>query len=166
MLDSLVQQFAGGSAGTMTNSELHGGLDTLLGQAQPAHASGAIGEALQALGAGGFAQSVKSSAQQQAPNERGQIGSMLLRAIEHGGGSPNGVLGQLGIGTQNPQAMSHSDLGTLAGYVAQHHGGALAGLLGSGAAGGGRGSSESTVLHLLGQPMVQQVAMKLAQRLL
>src|SRR5579871_4616567 len=92
MLDSIVQQFAGGGAGTMTDSQLHGGLDALLGQAQPAHASGAIGEALQALGASGFSQSVQSSAQQQGPNERGLIGSMLLRAVEQGGGNPGGVL--------------------------------------------------------------------------
>jgi hypothetical protein len=149
----------------MGNSDLHGGLDTLLGQAQPAHASGAIGEALQALGAGGFAQSVQSSAQQQGPNERGQIGSMLLHAVEQGGGSPGRVLSQLGIGTQNPQAMSHEDLGGLAAYVGEHHGGTLANLLGSGA-GNTSGSTESTVLHLLGTPMVRQVGMSLAKRLL
>jgi hypothetical protein len=165
MLDSLVQQFAGGGAGTMSESELHSGLDTLLGQAQPTHASGAIGKALQALGTGGFAQSVQSSAQQQGSAERGLLGSTLLRAVEQGGGSPSSVLGQLGIGTQNPQAMNHGDLGALAGYVAKNHGGALANLLGAGAAGGG-GSTESTVLHLLGNPMVQQVGMNLARRFL
>jgi hypothetical protein len=164
MLDSLVQQFAGGGAGGMADSEVHSGLDALLGQAQPAHASGAIGEALQALGGSGFAQSVQSSAQHQGPNERGQIGSMLLRAVEQGGGSPGGILRQLGIGAQNPQAMSQNDLGSLAGYVAEKHGGALANLLGAGAAGGGGGSTESTVLHLLGTPMVRQVATNLARR--
>lgn len=165
MFDSVVQQFAGGGAGQMSDNELHGSLDTLLGQAAPTHVSGAIGEALQSLGAAGFAQSVQSSAQNQGPNERGQIGSMLLHAVEQGGGSPGGVLGQLGIGAKDPQAMSHGDLGALAGYVAENHGGALANLLGNGAAGGG-GSMESTALHLLGNPMVQQTAMNLARRFL
>jgi hypothetical protein len=91
---------------------------------------------------------------------------MLLHAVEQGGGSAGPVLSQLGIGTQNPQAMSHGDLGTLAGYVAENHGGALANMLGGGAAGSGGGSPESTVLHLLGTPMVRQVGMSLAKRLL
>jgi len=129
-------------------------------------ASGAISEALQALGKGGFAQSVQSSAQQQGPNERGQIGSMLLHAVEQGGGSPSGILSHLGIGAQNPQAMSHSDLGKLAGYVAENHGGAPANLLGNAAAGSGGGGTERTILHLLGTPFVQQSAMKLAQKFL
>lgn len=166
MLDGLIQQFAGGG-GNLGENELHSGLSALLGQASAGHASGAIGDALQALGAGGFAQSVQSSAQNQGPNERGQIASTLLQAVENGGGSSSGVLSQLGIGGQNPQGMSHNELGTLAGYVAQNHGGALAGLLGSGAAGGsGGGGMGSTVLHLLGTPMVQQTAMSLAKRFL
>ena len=165
MLDSVVKQFTGGGADTIANSELHSGLDTLLGQAQPAHASGAIGDALKVLGADGFAQSVQSSAQQQGPNERGQIGSTLLHAVEQGGGSSGDVLSHLGIGTQNPGAMSQGDLGALAGYVAEHHGGALANLLG-GATGSGGGNAESAVLHLLGSPMVRQVGMGLAKRLL
>jgi hypothetical protein len=166
MLDSLVQQFAGGGTGNMAHGEIHSGLDALLSQAQPKKASGAISEALQALGKGGFAQSVQSSAQQQGPNERGQIGSMLLHAVEQGGGSPSGILSHLGIGAQNPQAMSHSDLGKLAGYVAENHGGALANLLGNAAAGSGGGGTERTILHLLGTPFVQQSAMKLAQKFL
>jgi hypothetical protein len=166
MLESVIQQFAGGGTGTMADNEIHSGLDTLLGQAQPAHASGAIGEALQALGADGVAQSVRSSAQQQGPEERGQLGSMLLHAVEQGGGDPGGVLSQLGVGTRDPKAMSHDDLGALAGYVAENHGGALANLLGNAAGSSGGGNTESTVLHLLGTPMVQQVAENLARRLL
>ncbi|HWE60432.1 MAG TPA: hypothetical protein VHB98_01850 [Chloroflexota bacterium] len=162
MFDSIVQQFSGGSGG-VANEALHGGLDTLLSQASSGHVSGAIGDVLQSLGAGGFAQSVQSAAQSQGPNERGQIGSMLLSAIEHGGGNPSGALGALGIGTQNPQQMSHGDLGALAGYVAQNHGSALAGLLGDGAAGGGPASA---ALHLLGTPIVQQTAEQLARRFL
>lgn len=168
MFDSIVQQFAGGDAGNVPQGDLHNGLDTLLGQASGEHASGAISDALKALGANGFAQSVQSSAQNQGPSERGQIGSVLLHAIEQGGGNPSSVLGKLGVGNKNPQSMSHSDLGALAGYVAQNHGGALANLLGHGAAGagGGGGGMESTVLHLLGNPMVQQTAMNLAKRYL
>ncbi len=166
MLDSLVQQFAGGGTGNMAHGELHSGLDALLGQAPPDKATGAISDALQALGKSGFAQSVQSSAQQQGPGERSQVGSMLLHAVEQGGGSPGGILSHLGIGTQNPQAMSDSDLGKLAGYVAENHGGVLANLLGKGAAGSGGGSTESTVLHLLGKPFVQQAAMNLARKFL
>lgn len=162
MFDSIVQQFTGGG---MAGDELHSGLSALLGQASPAHTTGAIGEALQALGAGGFGQSVQSAAQGQGPQERGQIGSTLMGAIEQGGGNMGGILSQLGIGTKNPQQMSHTDLGSLAGYAAQHHGGALAGILGQGAAGGGGGMG-GTVLHLLGTPMVQQTAMNLARRFL
>lgn len=165
MFESIAQQFAGGGAGSMPEGDLHNGLDSLLGQAQPGHASGAIGEALQSLGSAGFAQSVQSSAQQQGSGERGLIGSTLLHAVEQDGGNPAGVLGQLGIGSSNPQSMSHGDLGALAGYVAENHGGALANLLGNGAA-GGTGGTESTVLHMLGNPMVQQVATHLAQRFL
>jgi|GEM_PF-3291557 len=165
MFESIVQQFTGGGGSGMAGDELHSGLSTLLGQASPGHATGAISEALQALGAGGFGQSVQSAAQNQGPQGRGQIGSTLLGAIEQGGGNVGGILGQLGIGSQNPQQMSHTDLGSLANYTAQNHGGALAGILGQGAAGGGGGMG-GTVLHLLGTPMVQQTAMNLARRFL
>lgn len=167
MFDSIVQQFTGGGSG-MGADELHSGLSTLLGQASPGHATGAIGEALQALGAGGFGQSVQSAAQNQGPQERGQVGSTLLGAIEQGGGNPSSIFSSLGIGSQNTQTMSHTDLGSLAGYVAQNHGSALAGILGQGAAGAGSGGGgmAGTVLHLLGTPMVQQTAMNLARRFL
>ncbi|MDB5075931.1 MAG: hypothetical protein JWO42_2110, partial [Chloroflexi bacterium] len=146
MFDSIIQQFTGGG-GNVTDNALHSGLDTLLGQAAPNHASGAVNETLQSLGPSGFAQSVQDSAQNQGPQERGQIGSVLLNAIEHGGGNTSGVLSQLGIGSQNPQDMSHNELGSLAGYVAANHGGALASVLGTGAAGSGGGSLESSALH-------------------
>jgi hypothetical protein len=165
MLDTVIQQFAGGGAGNLESDALHGGLDSLLGQAQPDHASGAVGDALQALGSDGFAQSVQSAAQNQGPDERGQVGSMLMNTIEQDGGNPSAVLSQLGIGSQSPQDMSHEDLGALAGYVADNHAGTFANLLGNGAAGGG-GGMESTVMHLLGNPMVEQTGAKLAQRFL
>jgi hypothetical protein len=165
MFDSILKQFTGGG-GNVADSELHGGLSTLLSQAEPQHATGAVGDALQSLGAGGFAQSVQSAAENHGPNERGQIGSMLMQAISQGGGNPAGVLSKLGIGTQNASEMSSSDLGALAGHVAENHGGALASLLGGGAAGagGGGGGMESTVLHLLGNPMVKSTAMNLAKK--
>jgi hypothetical protein len=147
----------------MEDNELHGGLDALMGKAAPAQTSGAISEALHALGAGGFAQSVQSSAQNQGPNERGQIASLLLHAVEQGGGNKNQVLSGLGIGAQNSGTMSHTELGGLANYVAQNHAGALAGILGGSA---GSGSAGSTALHLLGNPMVQQTAMSLARKFL
>jgi hypothetical protein len=165
MFDSIIQQLSD-SGGNVSDSTLHGGLDTLLGQSAPHHTSGAVTEALQSLGAGGFAQSVQTSAQDQGPQERGQIGSVLLNAIEHGGGNKSGVLSQLGIGSQNPQEMSHEDLGKLAGYVAENHSEGLASVLGNGAAGRGGGSLESSALHLMGNPMVQQTAMNLARRFL
>jgi hypothetical protein len=163
MFDSVLQQFTGGGAGSMGSNELHQGLDALLGQSNGDQVSGAINDALGALGSQGFAHSVQTATQNHGPSERGQLGSLLLGAIEQGGGNPASVLGNLGIGTQNPQNMSHGDLGALAGYVAENHGGALAGLLGGGGSGGG---VMSDALHLLGNPMVQHTAENLAQRFL
>jgi hypothetical protein len=168
MLDGIIQQLAGGNVDNIPNDQLHNHLDSLLGAASQGHVAGAVSDALGNLGPDGFASSVASAAQGQGPNERGQLGSMLLHAIEQGGGNPGGVLGSLGIGAQNPQNMSHGDLGSLAGYVASNYGGALSGLLGSaaGGSGGGGNSMASDAMHLLGNPMVQQTALHLAQRFL
>ena len=167
MFESILKQFTGGDASNLSTDQLTGHLSSMLGQASQDHTSGAIGDALSSLGAGGFGQSVQDAAQNHGPEQRGQIGSMLMQAIQGGGGNPLSVLSQLGIGTTNPQDMSHQDLGALATHVAENHGGSLAGLLGGamgGSAGGSGGGLAGEALHLLGNPMVQQTAMNLAKR--
>jgi hypothetical protein len=115
---------------------------------------------LGALGASGFGQSVQQGAMNASSQQRNGLADMLLNAVSQGGGSPNGVLSSLGIGGQS---ISAPELGALAGHVAENHPGELAGLLGSqlGSGGGGGG-----MLSLLGNPMVRQIGMNLAKRML
>jgi hypothetical protein len=161
MLDTLIQQFAGGGAQTMEGQQLHGGVGQMLQAAPNEHASGAIGEALGLLGSQGFGQSVQQGAMNASPEQRNSMADMLLRAASRGGGSSTGVLSQLGIGGQQ---MSPEELGTLARHVGQNHPDALSSVLGSqlGSSGGGGGG----MLSLLGNPMVRQIGMSLAQRML
>lgn len=160
MLDGLLQQFAGGGAGSMAGEELHGNVGQLLQQAPNEHVTGAISQALGALGAGGFGKSVAEGAQNAAPAQRNGLADVLLRAVSQGGGSPNNVLSQLGIGGQS---MGASELGSLAEHVASNHPSALSGLLGNQLAGNSQGSG---LLAVLGNPVVRQVGMQLAQRML
>jgi hypothetical protein len=161
MLDSLIQQFAGGGAQTMEGQQLHGGVAQMLQEAPNEHGTGAIGEALSLLGGQGFGQSVRQGAANASPEQRNALADMLLRSVSRGGGSSTGVLSQLGIGGQQ---MSPEELGTLAQHVGNNHPDALASLLGNqlGSSGGGG----SSMLSLLGNPMVRQVGMSLAQRML
>ncbi|HEX6509681.1 MAG TPA: hypothetical protein VF221_18785 [Chloroflexota bacterium] len=160
MIDSLIQRFAGGEAQSLAGPELHGGVAQMLETAPNEHGSSAISEALGALGGSGFGQSVEQGTMNASPEQRNGLASMLLNAVSQGGGSPDSALSSLGIGGQN---MSPQELGALAQHVGENHPDALAGLLGNqlGSGGGGGG-----MLSLLGNPMVRQVGMSLAQKML
>lgn len=163
MLDGLVQQFAGGGVDQMAESELHGGVGQMLSAAPSEHGAGAIGEALSTLGGSGFGQSVAQGAATGSPEERSGLGGMFMSAISQGGGSPSNVLSQLGIGGGG-SGFNPSELGSLAQYVGDNHGGALSSVLGSQLGGGGGGAG--SMLKLLGNPMVRTVGMNLAKRLM
>lgn len=164
MLDGLIQQFAGGGGDQMEGEALHGGVAQMLSKAPNQHGVGAIGEAIASLGAGGFGQSVAQGAGNAGPEARGGLAGMLMGAISQGGGSPNNVLSSLGIGGGGTP-VGPSELGSLASYTAQHHPNELASVMGSqlGSGGGGAGGG---IMQVLGNPMVRQVGMNLAQRLL
>ena len=115
VLDSLIQQFAGGSANSLEGEALHGGVTQLLGSAPNEHKVGAIGEALGALGPAGFGQSVSQGAGSAGPEARGGLAGMLMSAISQGGGSPGNVLSSLGV-SAGGNSMGPSELGTLATY--------------------------------------------------
>src|SRR5581483_9297365 len=158
MMQDLLQQIAGG----MPAEQMHGHIDTMVQQAPPQHVQGAIEEALQALGPHGFGQSVTQAAQGMGPQQQQGLVGVLGQAIERGGGSLPGALGSLGLGTgATAGSYTPSGLGSLASYALQNHGGALSSVLGTQTKSGG-----STILRLLGNPMVQQVGMSLARRLL
>lgn len=159
MLDGLIQQFAGGSASSLEGQDLHGGVAQMLEGASNEHGSGAISEAVSALGGSGLQQSVQQGAAAAAPEQRSGLASMLMSAISQGGGSPQQVQSQLGIGGG---AMGPQELGTLARYVGENHPNALSQVMGNQLGNGGGGS----VLSVLGNPMVRQIGMNLAQRLL
>jgi len=163
MMQDILRQFAGGG-GDIPSEQLGGHVDTMLQQAPPEHVQGAFGEALQALGPQGFGQSIAQAAPHMNSQQQQGLVGMLGQAIEGGGGSLPGVLGSLGLGGGGGApagGYAPNQLGALGEYAAQNHGGALAGVLGAGAVGGGSG-----VMSMLGNPMVQQVGMNLARRLL
>jgi hypothetical protein len=164
MMQDILQQLAGGAHG-MLAEQMYGHVDALLRQAPPEHVHGAIGDALQALGPRGFGQSVAQAAQGMNPQRQQGLVGLLGQAIEGGGGSLPGVLGVLGLGGGGAGAPSGGyaphELGALAAYALENHGGALQSTLGQQASSGG-----SEVLKLLGSPTVQRVGMHLAQRLL
>jgi len=163
MLDGPIQQFAGQGANNLEGEALHGGVAQMLGSAPNEHGVGAIGEALGALGPGGFGQSVSQGAGNAAPEARSGLAGMLMGAISQGGGSPGGVLSSLGIGGGG-SSMGASELGTLASYAAETHPNELASVMGSQF--GGSGASNGGLMQVLGNPMVRQVGMSLAKRLL
>ena len=157
-MEGLVQQLLGGGAQSMNPADLHGTVGQLLEQAPNEHGIGAISAALESLGGGGFGQSVQQGAAQAGPAERNGLADTFFRAISQGGGSPSSVRSQLGIGGGS---LGPQDLGVLGQYVAGNHAGALADLLGNHLGSGGQGG----LLQLLGNPMVREVGMHLAKRL-
>jgi len=160
MMDNLIQQFAGGGAQSLEGPELHVGVAQMLETAPNEHGVGAITDALGRLGGSGFGQSVEQGSMNASAGQRNGLADMLLNAVSQGGGSPNGVLSSLGIGGQN---MSPQELGSLAQHVGDNHPNALAGLLGNQLGSGGSGGG---MLSLLGNPMVRQIGMSLAKKML
>lgn len=161
MLDSLVQQFAGGGANTMEGPQLHDNVGQMLSAAPEGHVTGAIGEALGALGGGGFGQSVQQGTANASQEQRNGVADMLLGAISQGGGSPENALSQVGA---SGGSLGPTELGNLAEHAFNNHPDALASVLGGQLNSGGGGSGG--ILGLLGSPIVRQVGMSLAGRLL
>ena len=168
-MQEILQQFAGGNP-SMAPDQMYGHIDSMLQQAPNEHVQGAIGEALQQMGPQGFGQSVTQAAQGMGPQQQEGLMGMLGQAIEGGGGSLPGALGALGLGGgagsgggggMQGANLGPSGLGALASYALQNHGGQLGSVLGNQTNSGGSGA-----LSLLGNPMVQQVGMNLARRLL
>lgn len=161
MMQEILQQFAGG-AQQMPPEQMYGHVDNMLQQAPQEHVQGAIGEALQALGPQGFGQSVASAAQGMGPQQQQGLIGVLGSAIEGGGGSLPGALSSLGLGGgSGGSGLAPQGIGALASYALQNHGGSLGSVLGNQTSSGGSG-----VMSLLGNPMVQQVGMNLARRLM
>ena len=161
MLDGLIQSMAGGGVEDLEGEALHGGVAQMMQQAPNEHGIGAFGDALQSMGAGGFGSSVAQGATQGSPQQRNDMANMLLGAVEQGGGNPSSVLSQLGIGGGGN--MGPNELGSLAQFVAANHGDALSGLMGNEF---GNGNSGGGVMSLLGNPMVRQIGMNLAKKML
>lgn len=161
-MQEILQQFVGG-AGQMPPQQMYGHLDQMIQQAPDAHVHGAIGEALQALGPQGFGQSVAGAAQGMNPQQQQGLVGLLGSAIEGGGGSLSGVLSSLGAGggAASSGGLAPSVIGDLASYALQHHPGPLGSTLGN-----ATNSNGSSILSLLGNPMVQRVGMNLAQHML
>lgn len=161
-MQDILQQFVGGGT-QMPAQQMYGHLDQMIQQAPDAHVHGAIGEALQALGPHEFGQSVAGAAQGMNPQQQQGLVGLLGNAIEGGGGSLPGALSSLGLGggAASGGGLAPSEIGQLASYALQHHGGSLGSTLGNASNANG-----SSILSLLGNPMVQRVGMNLAQRML
>jgi len=170
MLDSILQQFASGDSSGLPHEQAVSHVSRMLEQAPQEHALGALSDAVTGMDSGTFGNSVTSAAQNLGPEQRGQLGS-LLQSVMGGGGAGN------------PSDLSPQELGSLATQAHQTNPSGLVGMLGSalsggnlggmslgglGGAGGGGFStgSGSGLLSLLGNPMVRQVGMNLAQRML
>ena|SRR5438270_1805531 len=162
MIDGLLQSFAGGGVQDLEGEALHGGVAQMMQQAPNEHGIGAVGQALQSMGAGGFGSSVAQGAAHASPQQRGDLANMLLGAVSHGGGNPNNVLSQLGVGGSGG-SLNPNELGTLAEFVAGNHGGELSSVLGTQF---GNGNSGGGVMSVLGNPMVRQIGMNLAKKIL
>lgn len=159
MIDGLIQQFAGGGGNSLEGDLLHGGVTQMMEGANNEHGIGAISQALGSLGGGGLAQSVLQGSSHASPEQRNGLADMLLGAVSQGGGSPAGVLSQLGIGGQS---MGPAELSSLAQYVGDNHPSEFSSMLGNHVGNGGSGG----IMSLLGNPMVRQVGMNLAKRLI
>lgn len=159
-MENLAERFLAGEAESLAGQELHGSVGQMAQQAPNESVLGAVEGALGSMSSQGFGQSVTQAAEQMPPQQRNQLADTLLQAVSQGGGSPNNVLSQLGIGGSN---MGSGELGQLAAHVAENHPGALSSVLGNQINSSG-GSGE--FLQLLGNPMVRQIGMQLAQKML
>jgi hypothetical protein len=131
----------------------------MIQQAPNETVNSAVEDALGQLGPHGWGQSVAQAAQNVPPQQRNGLADVLMQAVSQGGGSPNNVLSQLGIGGSQ---LGPGELGQLASYVAGNHGNELASVLGNQL--NQQGSSGGGLLQLLGNPMVRQIGMQLAQK--
>jgi hypothetical protein len=124
----------------------------------------AVSGALGSMGPQGFGQSVQQAAQHAGPGGTGSLVNTLLSAVEQGGGSRNDVLSQFGGGGGS---LGPAELGQLATHVAENHPGVLTQLIGNELnSGGGSGGGGGGMMQLLGNPMVRQIGMQLAQKVL
>jgi hypothetical protein len=158
-MEQLLQSFSGGGSGGLEGQMLHEGVAQLLQQAPNEKGTSAISEALGALGAEGFGQSVAQGAAHTNPQQHSALASLLLQAVEQGGGNKQQAQRHLGSGG----AVGSAGLGNLAQFVAGNHGNALAGVLGSQLSGPQGGSG---LMSMLGSPMARQIGMSLAKKLL
>ncbi len=160
MLDSIVQQFLGGQAQNLDGDTLHQHVRHMAGNAPTPSVVGAVQGALGQMGPQGFGQSVHHASQGASQGQRNELGSILLHAIEQGGGNPKQALAKHNA---DPNSMQASGLAGLATQAAENNPQVLASLLGghisqNSSSGGGGG-----IMQLLGNPMVQQIGMHLAQ---
>jgi len=168
MLDSILQQFASGDSSSLPHEQAVSHVSNMLQQAPQEHALGALSDAVTGMDSGAFGSSVTSAAQNLGTEQRGQLGS-LLQSVMGGGGAPSDLSPQ-GLGSLATQAHQTNPSGLVGMLGSALSGGNLGGMSlgGLGGAGGGGFSagSGSGVLSLLGSPMVRQVGMNLAQRML
>jgi hypothetical protein len=160
MLDSIAQQFLSGEAQNLEGEALHQNVRSMAGNAPTPSVIGAVEGALGQLGSQGFGQSVQQATQGASQDQRNQLGSVLLNAIEQGGGNRQQALQRHNA---DPSNMQPSSLAGMAMQVAENHPQVLASLLGThisqnASSGGGGG-----LMSLLGNPMVRQIGMQLAQ---
>lgn len=156
MLNSLANEFLSDMGGSSGGS--HEKASSLFQQAPDNAVMGALSTVLGQMGPSGFASSVESGASNAAPPQRAGLAGLLLQAVEQGGGNPQHAINTTGINPENPRP---EGLGALAAHVLETHPEALSSVLGNQMSGGGGG-----MLSVLGNPMVQQVAMQVAQKVL
>ena len=161
MLDGLMQQFLGGNAQSLEGPELHGGVNQMLQQTSGGELGGVIGQVLGSMGSGGFGQSVGQAAAHGGPGTKAGILGMLTQAVEQGGGNPSNLLQQFGAAGVDPSQLSPQQLEGMAQHVHNNHSGGLQDVLTNQLQGGNSG-----LLSLLGNPMVRQIGMQLASRVM
>jgi hypothetical protein len=166
MFQDIAQQFLGGQAESMAGPELHGNVHQMAQNAPDSAVMDAVSGALGSLGSQGFGQSVQQAAQHATPEQRSSLMGTLLSAVEQGGGSSNNVLSQFGGGGGG--GLGAAELGQLAAHVAENHPGVLTQLIGNelNSGGGTTTGGGGGMMQLLGNPMVRQIGMQLAQKAL
>lgn len=158
-MEQLAQDFLGQATDQAGGQQMHGHVGKMVQQAPDDSVLGAVGQALGVLGPQGFGQSVAHGAQNAQPQQRNDVANLLLNAVEQGGGSRSAASSRFGGGS----SMSADNLGQLAAQVAENHPQALASVLGNHMnQSGGQGG----LMSLLGNPMVRQIGMQLAERAL
>lgn len=160
MMDSIVQQFLGGGAENLAGDALHQNVRSMAGNASTPSVMGAVEGALGQLGPQGFGQSVQQASQGASQDQRNQLGGILMHAIEQGGGNPQQVLASHNA---DPGNMQPSSLAGMAMHVAENHPQVLASLLGGHISQSASSGGSGGIMQLLGNPMVRQIGMHLAQ---